>query len=296
MRDSLIVPAPAKINLYLDIVSRRSDGYHEIVSIMQAVSLSDELTLTLTPRAGEVTVVCDDINIPQGSGNIAYSAAAAYLGTVGADFGVDISIVKSIPAAAGLGGGSSDAAAVLRGLNRLACNALSVEGLRRIALRLGADVPFCVEGGCSRAEGIGERLIKQPCIPDCDIVIAVPQTGVSTPQAYAALDAIYNDFKERHAELSDYYRAEAAIASGSLDLLCGYMYNIFEDCPADGNDIADIRRSMAYAGARGCLLSGSGPSVFGLFDDSATAATAAMLLRGRGYRAFNCRPVGRTTV
>ena len=285
-----IVAAPAKINLYLDIVSRREDGYHEILSIMQTVSLCDEITIEISDKAG-IELACDDDSLPTDKGNIAYRAAELFLKHACIDCGVKIGLRKSIPAAAGLAGGSADAAAVLRGLNKIFKYPFNSEILCDMAASLGADVPFCVRGGCMCAEGIGEKLTELPCMPECYIVIACPDERVSTPAAYSELDRLHDGFKSNHFDKSDYFVAEAALCQKSLDGICKKMYNIFEQVHKDRQDISELKNIMTESGAVKAMVSGSGPSVFGIFDDSNSALLAAARIDARGYKAYSCHPV-----
>ena len=285
-----VISAPAKINLYLDVVSRREDGYHEILSIMQVVSLCDEIVVEISGNEG-VELLCDDDSLPTDRGNIAYRAAELFMKHAGIDCGIKIRLHKSIPAAAGLAGGSADAAAVLRGLNKLFKYPFSIDMLCNMASSLGADVPFCVRGGCMCAEGIGEKLTLLPCMPDCHIVIACPDARVSTPAAYSELDRIYDNFGQGHFDKSDYFVAEAALCQKSLDGLCKKMYNIFEQVHKDRQDISELKSIMTSSGALKAMVSGSGPSVFGIFEDVNGAALAAARIEALGYVAYTCHPI-----
>ena len=290
-----VVSAPAKINLYLDVVSRREDGYHEILSIMQAVSLCDEIAVEISGDKG-IQLLCDDDSLPTDRANIAYRAAELFMKYAGIECGIKINLRKSIPAAAGLAGGSADAAAVLRGLNKLFKYPFSVDMLCNMASSLGADVPFCVRGGCMCAEGIGEKLTALPCMPDCHIVIACPEARVSTPAAYSELDCLYDNFSQRHFDKSDYFVAEAALSQKSLDRLCEKMYNIFEQVHKDRQDIYELKTIMTNSGALNAMVSGSGPSVFGIFDDANSASLAAARIEAQGYTAYSCYPIDKISM
>lgn len=292
---SILLAAPAKINLFLDITSRRDDGYHEILSIMQSVSLCDEIFLQQTDGQG-ISLECDNPSIPTGRDNIAYKAAELFMKSVSFSCGLKITLRKSIPAAAGLAGGSTDAAAVLRGLNSMFGKPFGVDGLCRMAESLGADVPFCVKGGCMKAEGIGNILTDLGLLPACHIVITCPDERVSTPAAYGALDKMYNNFKNRPCNDAIYYRAEAALMSGDIEGVCKNTYNIFENVQNDRDDINRIKQLMIEAGAEVSLMSGSGPSVFGLFKSADAASLAVMLLEQRGYTAYNCAPTSKNNI
>ena len=285
-----IISAPAKINLYLDVVSRRKDGYHEILSIMQTVSLCDTVIIESSDGGG-IELWCDDDSLPTGNENIAYRAAELFMKHYGITVGVKIKLYKTIPAAAGLAGGSADAAAVLRGLNKAFELPFSTERLCNMASLLGADVPFCVRGGCMCAEGIGEKLTELPCMPDCHIVIACPDSRVSTPAAYSELDRLNDNFAQRCFDKSDYYIAEAALYQKSLDRLCKKMYNIFEQIHENRQDIAQLKLVMISSGASKAMVSGSGPSVFGIFENADHASLAATRIEAHGYTAHICRPI-----
>ena len=193
---SIIEAAPAKINLYLDILSKRPDGYHNIVSVMQSVSLSDTVRIEVSPGSGINLTVCGEtFGVPGGSENLAYRAAELFLRMAGVDCSLDIEVEKVIPVAAGLGGGSSDAAAVLRGLNKLFGRPFSYAGLCKMGMSLGADLPFCIAGGCVLVEGIGEKVTPVTPMPKVAILVASAGEGVLTPEAYARLDRMCSDFK-----------------------------------------------------------------------------------------------------
>ncbi len=293
---SITLTAPAKINLYLDILSRREDGYHEIVSLMQSVSLTDRIILALTDREGVICVKCSEPSVPSGDGNIAYRAAEKYLEAVGENVGVDIYIFKKIPAAAGLGGGSSDAAAVLRGLDILLGERLGEQKLCEIGAAIGADVPFCISGGAAEVGGIGERLKHIPQMPDCHMVIATPELAVSTPEAYRELDSLYGNFAEVREPSPDFFAAEKAMREGNVDLLCASMFNIFEQTLTDCVPVRKIKALMEEWGAKKCMLSGSGPSVFGIFASENEALEAQNALTAAEIRAFYARPCNGTQI
>ena len=176
----LTVPAPAKLNLSLDIVGVREDGYHLLRMIMQTIDLCDQIVLE---RADEISLTCNLPELPCDERNLAVRAAHAFFERTGLPGGVRMTLDKNIPHGAGMGGGSADAAAVLKGLNELCGTDLSQQELCEIGLRLGADVPFCIVGGTQLAEGVGERLTPLPPLPDCFLLVAKPEQGVSTPEA-----------------------------------------------------------------------------------------------------------------
>ena len=221
------LPAPAKLNLSLDILGRREDGYHELSMVMLSVSLCDGIELNLTPKPG-VLFSCSDPDVPGGEKNTACRAAALFLERAGLaeTTGVQIFLEKRIPSQAGMGGGSADAAAVLRGLNELTGFPLPEEDLFELGLQVGADVPFCLAGGVKLAQGVGERLSPAPELPPCAIVVCKPPVGVSTAEAFRRAD-------ERTDGGKDYTGAVlAALKTGSLEAVGEALGNDFEDVMA----------------------------------------------------------------
>ncbi len=288
--------ANAKINLYLDVVSKRPNGYHDIVSIMQTVSLCDFVTVGFC--SGNATCIrleaSGNPDMPTDCRNLAWRAAEALLTAAGAHGEVFISIEKHIPMAAGLAGGSSDAAAVLRGLNALLPAPLSLSALCAIGARLGADIPFCIVGGGALVGGIGDVLTEIPAMPSCTLVVACMGEGVSTPWAYGELDARYDDFA--HAEPNS-ERVEHLLYSIQTDgalAACKDFYNLFEEVvPATHPAVDRIKDEMHAAGAERAMMSGSGPSVFGVFAEQAQAESACEKLKRLGAHAFVCHPTGK---
>lgn len=275
--------AYAKINLFLDIESRRADGFHDILSVMQTVSLSDTVTLEKLDLGIELT---NDIGIEKEK-DLAYRAAAAFFAAAGVEGGVRINIDKRIPMGAGLAGGSADAAAVLRGLNELYGEPFSKEKLAEIGLALGSDVPFCVIGGTKITRGRGERMSDMPKMPDCPMVIAIGDDHVSTPAQFAELDRRFDNFSSYEVKTECVDKIRTAFDGGSFDIGDG-LYNIFE---ITGRFSPEIKEIMQSCGARGTLMSGSGSSVFGIFKDDSAAELAKEKLTEKGYRAFLCRPM-----
>lgn len=268
--DSITVFAPAKINLFLDVVSKRSDGYHNLSMVMQTVSLGD--TVFLSSGTNGISLECDDPTLPNDEGNIAYRAAAAFLNAAEMNFGVDIVLQKRIPHQAGLAGGSADAAAVLRGLNAMNGNRFSMAELAKIGVTLGADVPFCLHGGTALVEGIGEQITPVSNMPPCTILIAKPRPGISTAAAFAAIDACT---ELQHPDISPVLQA---VEQNNLSSLAQAMANTLEQvCPVQ--EVFKYKEVMREYGALGSLMSGSGSAVFGLFDDPAKAQLCADNLR-----------------
>lgn len=263
MLQSMVIQAPAKVNYRLDVVGRRPNGYHDLRMIMQRVNLCDEVTLRLVAQPG-IRVICGREGVPEGEGNIAWKAARALLELSEGDQGVEIEIVKQIPVAAGLGGGSSDCAAVLLGLNELLGLGLSRERLMEIGVKLGADVPFFVFGQTALAEGIGELLTPLAKVPAAWVVLVNPNLPVSTAWVYQNLQLTQRD---QLAKLPNSFEDVAQLS--------GILSNDLESVTIPAFPvIADIKRSLVGFGAIGALMSGSGPTVFGLFGDEAAARKA----------------------
>lgn len=290
MADRITAQACAKINLFLDITSRRGDGYHSLNSVMQQISLADELTITLGGRGDAITLTTDHGALACDEHNLIWRAARVFFAHFGESRDVTVHLTKRIPMQAGLGGGSADCAVTLRALNALCGAPFATAQLCAMGAALGADVPFCVLGGAARAEGIGERLTSLTPMPDCAIVVAMGRETMPTPYAFRALDGMYDNFNARQP-LSAAYAALIANFS-DLPALAGGLYNIFEDAvfPALPALPARLRTLIAY-GALGARMSGSGAAVFGLFDAQNAAHRAAEALRESGAQAWVCRPV-----
>ena len=273
--------AYAKINLHLNVTAKRPDGFHDIESVMQTVSLCDELAVSLAPsdRAEAHLSICG-ADLPNDRGNIALRAAELYLARSGKVGRVDISLVKRIPVAAGLAGGSADAAAILRALNRLFNSYFSESELLSLAAELGSDVPFCLLGGRAVCRGRGELIEPITSPADLHFVIAIADgEQVSTPVAFRALDEIYSNF-------------DGSINSDAPALT--ELYNIFENVVFVTCFKAEsLKKRVIELGAIASLMSGSGPSVFGLFEDESTAKAAAEAIANEGARAYYARSVGR---
>lgn len=269
------VNAYAKINLSLDITGRREDGFHTLDTVMQAVSLCDTITLTPTREPG-VSLRTNFRYLPVNEKNTAYRAASLFFehcGSSGA--GVQISILKRIPSRAGLGGGSADAAAVLRGLNELYGAGLSQETLLELGAQIGADVPFCLHGGACRCTGVGERLEPVTPLPDCFLVICKPPAGMSTPRAYALLD------QSPPARTQGTPKLLEALESGDLRRIGKALSNRFDDAMRL-MQVRKIKQIMLSAGAAGALMTGSGSAVFGLFSSEEAAKSCGSLLSEQG--------------
>ena len=253
--------------------------------VMQSVSLADELTVT-PARGGAGTAVADLHFLPTGGKNLAQIAAAAFRAATGLGGEVDVSIRKHVPVCAGLAGGSADAAAVLHAMNELAGAGLSRPELAQIGERVGSDVPFCVLGGTALAEGRGERLTPLPPLPPCHIVICKPPFSISTPQLFGRVNV------RKIVRRPDTAGVAAALEAGDLAGVARRMYNVFEDVlePRRLAEINEIKSVLIDCGALGASMSGSGPSVFGLFEDGARAQDACSRLRESYRDVFLCAP------
>ena len=284
---ALSTNAYAKINLTLDITGRRDDGYHTLESVMHTVSLCDRVLVRLHDEGEGVTLGCNLPYLPRDGRNLAVRAAALFWERSGLPpRRVEIHIKKAIPVGAGMAGGSTDAAAVLRLLNRMAGFPFSRQALAALALELGADVPFCLRIGAALACGIGEKLKPAPALPPCHIVVCKPPVSVSTKRAYELIDACH-DLLHPPAEAM-----LAALESGSFDAVCAALGNSMAG-PIEGEkpQIADIRRQLLALGAGGAMMSGSGSAVFALFREKAAAEEAACALGGQWREVFLCKPV-----
>lgn len=271
---ALTLTAPAKLNLTLDVLGRREDGYHEMRMVMTSVSLADEVTLTLEPGEG-ISLSTDLGFLPTDNKNLAVIAAQRLQKATGADWGkLTIHLRKRIPVCAGTAGGSSDAAAVLRGLNRLAGLGLSGEELAKIGECVGADVPYCVLGGTALAEGVGEKLTPLPALPKCWAVLVKPGFSVSTPELFAQLDG-----QKLHGR-PDTAGMMSALESGDLPGVARRLYNVFEEVlPKRRRDVVEeLKSELVDRGALGACMTGTGSVVYGLYatEESALAAYAAL--------------------
>ena len=282
------VKAYAKINLHLDVTGIRDDGYHNIQSIMQSISLCDIVDVELIEDE-KIIIECETAGVPLDEKNIAHKAARLFFEKTDKKIGAIIKIKKNIPMAAGLAGGSADGAAVLVGLNRLFDGVVSEDELFSLGARLGADVPFCIACGCYYTEGIGEKLFEIPSISNETIlVIACGGEGVSTPAAYGLLDKKYNNFVNYNAKSVD--EIKSSITLGKNDFY-KYIFNIFEEPIAkERNTVQNAKCVMINSGAKAAMMSGSGPSVFGIFDDVSSADKAVSELKEQGYFAAVAYP------
>lgn len=265
---SVNLKCPAKINLSLDVIGKREDGYHDVELIFCEIELCDELTVSLRSD-GVISLACDDETLPTDEKNIAYRAAQNFFDAIGEVFGADIVLKKRIPHGAGLGGGSSDAAGVLKALNKLTGNKLTEDELMQMGAKLGADVPFFIMGGSAIAEGIGEILTPLPSV-DYTYVLAKPKESVSTKWVYENLN-----IENRPPELCVQAVAEG-MRRGDREMICANSGNILESVTAEEYPVInDIKTCFSENGAEISLMSGSGTTVFGAFSDKETATVAA---------------------
>ena len=280
--------AYAKVNLFLEILGKREDGYHEIDTIMQTVSLADSVTVTALPtERTEVTLECAIPWIPKDERNTAYRAVQLFLRAIDKTAAVTVRIDKNIPTAAGLGGGSSDAAAVLRALNKLYGRPLPRETLCELGKEIGADVPFCIRGGSVRCRGIGELFTPCMNLAPCSLVIAIGRQRSQTPAAYGLLDE--NGYLgSRSAD-----RMAESLSTGKLQQITENLYNAFESVILPANaDAAAIHAFLTQSsGNLGTLMSGSGAAVFGIYRSYKQAEQIAAALRKQGNRAWSVYPV-----
>ena len=265
--------AYAKINLGLDVLRKREDGYHEVRMIMQTIQMYDLLEIKKSRGAG-TALVTNAPYVPTDERNLACRAARLLMDEFHLSEGISIRLDKFIPVAAGMAGGSSDAAAVLVGVNRMFGLGLSMEELMERGVKIGADVPYCVLRGTALAEGIGEKLTPLPPLPRCHILIGKPGINVSTKLAYESLKL---DSIEVRPDIDGMQRD---LAAGDLASMVTKMANVFEPGIEQKYPvIGEIRRLMEANGAMKAMMSGSGPTVFGIFDDAAKADRAAGILR-----------------
>lgn len=276
---AVTVAAPAKLNLTLDVLGRRPDGYHDLKMVMTSVALADHITLELG-TGQPLQVRTNRKFLPNNEKNLAAAAALRFEEQTGLDCGgLSLTIQKQIPVCAGMGGGSSDAAAVLRALNRLLDAGLSPMELAVLGGRVGSDVPYCVLGGTALAQGTGDQLTPLPPLPFCHVVICKPPFPISTPELFRAVDGV----RLRHRP--DTAGVLAALEAGDLEGVARRLYNVFEDVlsPRQAAEVQRIKAALIHRGALGACMSGTGPTVFGLFSQP-DAAQAACRELSAGYR------------
>lgn len=266
----------AKINLGLDVLGKREDGYHEVRMIMQTIRMYDQLDMRKSVEPG-IHLTTNKKYIPVDENNLVWRAAKLMMDTCGIIEGVSIHLHKVIPVAAGMAGGSSDAAATLVGMNRLFHCGLSKEKLMELGVQIGADVPYCVLRGTALAEGIGEKLTVLPPMPDCWILIGKPGISVSTKYVYTTLDSNTDTV---HPDID---RMKKALEDGNLYGITERMGNVLQDVTIPAYpEVERIKEQMKTLGAVNAMMSGSGPTVFGIFDNEEKAQKACQKLRESG--------------
>ncbi|RHW31753.1 4-(cytidine 5'-diphospho)-2-C-methyl-D-erythritol kinase [Lysinibacillus yapensis] len=281
----LYVKAPAKINLTLDVLYKRPDHYHEVEMVMTTVDLADRIGLE-SRTDGLIKIISTNGFIPTDYRNLAYQAAQLIKDTYDISEGVTISIEKEIPVAAGLAGGSSDAAATLKGLNRLWRLNLSIDTIAELGAKIGSDVSFCVYGGTALATGRGEKIQKLPAPPTCWVVLAKPKIGVSTAQVYGGLKIDEIEHPNTHQMLQ-------AIERNDYRLMCNSIGNVLESVTFKLHpEVVMIKEQMKRFGADAVLMSGSGPTVFGLVDNESRMGRVYNGLRGFCDEVFAVRLLG----
>ena len=280
IKSEITVYAYAKINLSLDILGTLPNGYHEVQMIMQSLQLHDTLTIRLSETPG-ISMTCSDNTLPVNEHNLAYRAAALFCSAHEIPDGIQIHLEKRIPVAAGLAGGSSDAAAVLRGLNELYGSPASSEELASLGVTLGADIPYCLMLGTALSEGIGERLTVLPVAPKCFCLLVKPAAGASTKQIYTDYDTLAQSSEILHPDTAALLDA---LGSGNYTALASGLCNVLEPVTMKlVPEIASIKETLRTFGADGVLMSGSGPTVFALFSDEENAKRAEAHFLQREY-------------
>lgn len=272
--ESIQRSAHAKINLTLDVTGKLPNGYHTVRMVMQTVELHDDVTVTKTDT-GRITLSCDRAYVPTDGHNLAVRAAEQFFTATGmACAGLHIDLVKRIPVAAGLAGGSTNAAAVLHALNELYQTGCTLDELCEIGVKLGADVPYCVRGGSMLAEGIGEQLTPLPAMPPCWAVLCKPAFSVSTAEVYAQMNGGNLSMRPDTAGMIK------ALEMGDYAGICHRLYNVMETVTARRHaEIGQIKDILLSCGADGAVMSGSGPTTFGLFCDADKAQRAYETLK-----------------
>ncbi len=276
----------AKVNLTLDVLGKREDGYHDIKSVMQTISLRDDIEIDVgTGKPWKL--LCDKENIPTDETNLAWKAAKLFFDTTGIpDGGIEIRITKRIPAQAGLGGGSADAAAVLRALNRHFDSPLSLPGLAELGGTIGSDIPFCVLCGTAVCEGRGEKIRKMPDLPECIFVICKPDFSVSTPELYKKLDETTIGIRPDHGAM------ERALLAGDLDQVAMHVCNVFDPIvTADHLELNYIKSLFQSYGGAGMQMTGSGSACFCICSNFENAAVICNMLKDSYPQVFIAKNV-----
>lgn len=281
----MIVRAAAKLNLMLDMVKKLDNGYHSLFMVMQSVDLYDTVDVQRN-GIGRILIESDCAEMPKGSDNIAYKCAEKFFDAMQiSQRGITIRIGKNIPMAAGIAGGSADGAAVLYCLNRIYGTNLSASKLREIGSKVGADIPFSLTGGTAVVLNTGDVIAPVKELSDCKIIIVKPEQDVSTKEAYSMLDSVE---RLRHLDTAGMLEA---VSNGDYSMICSKCGNVFEQA-VEVPERPYIKSIMRNNGSDACLMSGSGPTVFGLFSDSRKADKCFQELKERYKNVFKCSPVG----
>ena len=282
--------ALAKVNLALDILGARPDGYHELRMVMQTVSLHD--TVSVQETEGDFTLHVDGESFRPGETSMEERAAEAFFRAVGRSMpGISVTLKKRIPAYAGLGGGSADVAAVLRSLRQQYCPDMPEAELERIGLTVGSDVPFCIRGGTALAAGRGERLTDLPPLPPCWLVLCKPSFGIPTPELFALADT------RQYLRRPDIEGMHLALRQGYLEGIAAKLCNVFEELlPPQYNEVFVIKERLLTLGALNASMSGSGPTVFGIFRIREAAEREAQALEREYTKTYLAEPVGKFQV
>ena len=278
--------AYAKVNLTLDVLGKRDDGYHDLKSVMQTLSIRDDIEIDVgTGKPWKL--LCDVEGIPTDERNLAWKAAKVYCDAMNKDpNGLEIRITKRIPVEAGLGGGSADAAAVLRALNRHYGDPLSIMALAELGAQVGSDVPFCVLCGAAMVEGRGEKLRVLPAMPDCIFVVCKPEFSVSTPELYKTIDSV------SIAQRPDHKAMESALLAGDLEKVAHNVCNVFDPVvTADHLELNYIKSLFHQYGAIGYQMTGSGSAVFAIVSEFEIAAVICSMLKDNYPNVFIGKPV-----
>lgn len=276
----------AKLNLTLDVLGKREDGYHDLKSVMQTISIRDDVEIDVgTGKPWKLS--CSVEGIPTDERNLAWKAAKVYCDALNKDpDGIAIRITKRIPSGAGMGGGSADAAAVLRALNRHYGNPLSIFALAELGAQVGSDVPFCTLCGTAMVEGRGERLRKLPDMPDCIFVVVKPEFSVSTPELYRKIDEV------TIAERPDNQAMESALLAGDLEKVCKNLCNVFDPVVTEEHLELNYIKSLFYNyGAAGYQMTGSGSAVFAVVSEFEVAAVICNMLKENYPQVYIAKPV-----
>lgn len=280
----MLIKAYAKINLSLDVVGKREDGYHTLQMIMQTIDLYDLINIKKTDKG--INISCNKQYIPTDERNLAYKAADLFMKTYNVCEGIDIYIKKYIPVAAGLAGGSTDAAAVLKAMRNMYRPDISDEKIMKLGLNIGADVPYCVVGGTALCEGIGEKITKLNSFKNHILVVVKPAFGVSTKEVYKNLDI--NKIK-RHPDTN---LLISSIEANNLNALARNMKNVLENVTLYKHVVLkDIKKEMINMGSQGTLMSGSGPTIFAFFSDMLKAQLCYDKMKKRYRETFITRTI-----